>query len=121
MLRKRNAHVRNAFTLIEIMVVVAIIGLLVAVLLPTFSTVRRKAREAQARAQFQAIDTGVNMFRTETKLGGAYPPSASDDRDDRQLIANPKSLRPAGANNDGKELIRVTGAHLLVHAMIGYS
>lgn len=119
MLPKRYAHVHNAFTLIEIMVVVAIIGLLVAVLLPTFGTVRRQARKAQAQAQFQAIDTGVNMFRTESKLGGAYPPSASDNRNDRQLIANPKSLRPAGANNDGAEEVRVAGAHLLVHAMMG--
>lgn len=119
MVRKRNAHVPNAFTLIELMVVVAIIGLLVAMLLPAFGTVRRKAREAQTRAQFQAIDTGLNMFRAETKLGGAYPPSASDNKEDRQLIANPKSLQPTGANNDGKDPIRVSGAHLLVHALIG--
>ena len=107
----RTTASRGAFTLIEILVVVTIIGLLVAVLLPAFGTVRTKARYAQANAHFGALDTGLEMFRGEADIGGTYPPSASDNPTDRQLIANPRG--------DKGDNVRVSGAHLLVHAMIG--
>ena len=105
----RKTSRRNAFTLVEIMVVIAIIGLLVAVLLPAFGAVRTKARYSQVAAQFGALDTGLEMFRGEDDLGGTYPPSASDNPVDRQLIADPKG-------SQGDE-VRICGAQLLVHAM----
>jgi len=113
----RNAATvrRGAFTLVEMMVVVAIIALLLAALLPAFSAVRNQARYAQANAQFKALDTGINAFRAEAALGGSLPPSAGDDTDpptDRQNIANPQL-------DTASPTIRVAGAHLLVHAMIG--
>lgn len=109
----RNAATvrRGAFSLVEMMVVVAIIALLLAALLPAFSAVRNQARIAQANAQFKALDTGINAFRAEAALGGSLPPSSSDDPTQRQTIADPKG--------DGTAKVRVAGAHLLVHAMIG--
>ena len=107
----RTTASRGAFTLIEILVVIAIIGLLVAVLLPAFPAVRNKARYTQVAAQFGGLDTGLEMFRGEADLRGTYPPSASDNDADRQLIADPKG-------SQGDE-VRICGAQLLVHAMIG--
>ncbi len=107
----RTTASRGAFTLIEILVVIAIIGLLVAVLLPAFPAVRNKARYTQVAAQFGGLDTGLEMFRGEADLSGTYPPSASDNDADRQLIADPKG-------SQGDE-VRICGAQLLVHAMIG--
>ena len=101
----------RAFTLVEMMVVVAIIALLLAALLPAFSVVRGQAKIAQANAQFKALDTGINAFRAEAALGGSLPPSSSDDAQ-RQSIANPQG-------NDPNDKRRVAGAHLLVQAMIG--
>lgn len=112
---QKNHH--TAFTLIEIMVVVAIIGLLVAVLLPTFGTVRERARVAQTSSQFQALDTGIALFRSEQALGQVLPPSATDNPDDRQLIANPR--RKQGGQFSSPDPIRVAGAHLLFHALVG--
>ena len=105
---------RGAFTLVEMMVVVAIIALLLAALLPAFSAVKTQAKYAQANAQFKALDTGINAFRAEAALGGALPPSSSDDPTpaNRQKIADPKGTSPTPP-------VRVAGAHLLVQAMIG--
>lgn len=101
---------RAGFTLIELMVVVSIIGLLVALLLPAFGTVRTNAAIARTKTQFVAIDAGLEMFRAEGQLGGAYPPSSSDNPADRQIIKNPK---------DAAADARISGAVLLVHALVG--
>ncbi len=113
--RKATTLRRDAFTLVEMMVVVAIIALLLAALLPAFSAVRSQAKYAQASAQFKALDTGINAFRAEAALGGSLPPSSSDDPTpgNRQKIANPQD--PPGT----PAIVRVAGAHLLVQAMIG--
>lgn len=113
------ANRRTAFTLVEIMVVVTIIGLLLAALLPAFNTVRTKAKVAQTSALFNAIDTGITLFQSETALGGTLPPSASDNPDDRHIIANPREGTTIGPNNGGAGEVVVAGAHLLVHALVG--
>ena len=112
MIRKEPILRRDAFTLVEMMVVVAIIALLLAALLPAFSSVRNQAKIAQANAQFKALDTGINAFRAEAALGGALPPSSSYNPEHRQKIADPKGTSPTTQ-------VRVAGAHLLVQAMIG--
>lgn len=109
----RTTQPRRGFTLIEMMVVVAIIGLLLAALLPAFGTVRQKARYAQASAIFKGLDTGIISYQTESALGGSLPPSSSDNPTNRQIIVNPKS------KSGGSTEVRVSGAHLIAMAMVG--
>jgi len=63
---------RKGLTLIEILTVVGIIAILVGLLLPATSMVRRMAREAKQRAQFTAIGLGLEAFKNDF---GTYPAS----------------------------------------------
>ncbi len=61
---------RAGFTLIELMVVIAIIGILVAILFPVFSTAREKARQTKCQAQLMQLITALNEFHADK---GHYP------------------------------------------------
>lgn len=58
--------------MIEILVVVGIIALLVGMLIPAATTVRKMAKEVKQKAQFTAIDLGLAAFKNDY---GDYPPS----------------------------------------------
>jgi len=64
---------RKGLTIIEILTVVAIIAILVGLLLPATSMVRRLARETKQRAQFTAIGLGLEAFNNDF---GKYPSSS---------------------------------------------
>ena len=77
MSRKRNA----GFTLIELMVVIAIIALLAALLLPAITKAREYARAAQCRANLKNV--GIALFKYSVRdPGGALCSGASDFRRD---------------------------------------
>ena len=61
---------RQGFTLIEMIVVIAIIGLLAAILFPVFSTAREKARQTKCKSQLMQLVTALNQFR---QANGRYP------------------------------------------------
>lgn len=46
---------RHAFTLIELLTVIAIIGILAAILIPTVSTVRKTARKAECISNLRQL------------------------------------------------------------------
>lgn len=62
-MKKYSNH--NGFTIVELLVVVAVIGLLVAILIPTVANVRESAKKAQSRSQFGQWISAIEMFRTE--------------------------------------------------------
>jgi prepilin-type processing-associated H-X9-DG protein/prepilin-type N-terminal cleavage/methylation domain-containing protein len=52
----------NGFTLIEILIIVAIITLLAAILLPVFARARENARRASCMSNLKQIGLGVKMY-----------------------------------------------------------
>lgn len=61
----------NAFTIIELLVSTAIIAVLLAILLPALSSVRRSARDQVCRSNLRGIAQTINVYRADHKL--RYP------------------------------------------------
>jgi prepilin-type N-terminal cleavage/methylation domain-containing protein len=53
---------RQAFTLVELLVVVAIIGILIALLLPAISRARESARNTECKNNLRQFGTGLHIF-----------------------------------------------------------
>ena len=56
---------RNSFTLIELLTVVAIIGLLIAILFPALSAARERAMVVQASAELKLIGDALDAYSME--------------------------------------------------------
>jgi prepilin-type N-terminal cleavage/methylation domain-containing protein len=80
--RTGSKHRSPAFTLIELMVVIAIITLLISILLPTLSKARVQGQNVKTRAALKSIGEGAELYRNENesdqnaRLTNGYPPSA---------------------------------------------
>ena len=68
---------RRAFTLVELLVVISIIGLLVGLLLPAVQAAREAARTMQCKNNLHQIALGVDMFHSAQKC---YPPARYQPR-----------------------------------------
>jgi prepilin-type N-terminal cleavage/methylation domain-containing protein len=62
----------RAFTLIELLIVLAIIAILAAIAVPNFLEAQTRAKVARVRADLRTLATALEAYRTDQ---GAYPPS----------------------------------------------
>jgi len=64
---------RRGFTLIELMVVIAIIIILAAIAIPNYLSMTARAKKSRVASDFAAVATALETFRTDW---GVYPSSA---------------------------------------------
>ena len=63
----------QGFTLIELMIVVAIIGILAAIAIPNFMTYQAKARQSEAKVGLGGIFTSATSYFAENNTFSALP------------------------------------------------
>ena len=62
---------RSGFTLIELMIVVAIIGILAAIAVPKFAELIRKSSEGSAKGKLSTMRSALSIYYAD--LEGSYP------------------------------------------------
>ena len=73
-----NTSRKSGFTLVEIMIVVAIIGVLAAIAIPNFIKAREASQKNACIANLKQIDGAKNTWALETKQLSTAAPGVSD-------------------------------------------
>jgi len=72
-LNPKHRSPRTAFTLVEIMVVIVIIGILAAILVPVLGGVLRRTNEAAVKVEIHSLENAISDFKTRF---GCHPPDS---------------------------------------------
>lgn len=98
-------HTRRAFTLVELLIVIGIIALLVSILIPTVSAVRRNGYATDSAAQIKSLQAAIMEYHNTFK---AYPGPLAEEQ-----------LGPDGAGTIPGVTGKVTGTENLVLGLLG--
>ena len=93
---------RTGFTLVEMLAAVAVIAILISLIVPALTMVKKSADMAKQRAQFHSIEIALEAFRADF---GDYPESENTYKPDE----DPPLLAQS-----------YCGAQKLAEALIGY-
>lgn len=73
-----TSKTRKAFTLVEIMIVVLIIGILLAIAVPNFIKARDSSRAKTCVANLKQIESAKEQWAMENKKGASDTPTSTD-------------------------------------------
>ncbi|RJP19075.1 MAG: prepilin-type N-terminal cleavage/methylation domain-containing protein [Candidatus Omnitrophota bacterium] len=88
-----NSNKQYAFTLIELLIVVAIIGILAAIAVPNFLNAQIRAKVSRTYADEQALSTALEMYHLDI---GAYPPEDFQGNEVRNFTKLVRLTTPIG-------------------------
>jgi prepilin-type N-terminal cleavage/methylation domain-containing protein len=78
MFKKLSSKSRGGFTLVEIMIVVAIIALLAAIAVPGFLRARKRAQATRILNDLRMIDSAVDQYAVETSKSSGSAVAVTD-------------------------------------------
>ena len=81
----------SAFTLIELLMVIAIIGILAGILIPTVGAVKKQANIAASKSQLSNYVNAIGMFKSEYKYYPDFGVTVSGDSYTVSLSSTGKS------------------------------
>ena len=81
---------RRAFTLIEVLVVIAVIALIAAMLLPALSKARESGRRAACASNLRQLNVAVSIYAGENE--GDFPPTNQTNRWPAQFFRGYENL-----------------------------
>lgn len=96
---------QSGFTIVELLIVIVVIGILVALVVTTFSGIQRKARNTERESDVKAIHSQLEAYFNEA---GAYPALGSDSvdginnsgwRSTHMKSLDPEALRAPGGSS----------------------
>ncbi len=102
MAQKRPSF-RGGFTLIELLTVIAVIGVLAAILIPVVGSVRSRGRAANSVSNLRQIFVGLTLFADENR--GFFPKAAAQvdwnaNETDPARMSWSQQLRPYGTGRN---------------------
>jgi len=118
----RKLHTRNGgFTLIELMIVVAIIGILAAIAIPNFLRFQLRSRVGEGKTNIAAIRTAEEAYAAEyaTYVGAAPLPNTGLSGDKQSVVYLAPELMTTGAFDAAKIDIFSLGTQLISATLLG--
>ncbi|MDR1282094.1 MAG: prepilin-type N-terminal cleavage/methylation domain-containing protein [Opitutaceae bacterium] len=99
-MKKSPCNLSAAFTLIELLTVIAIIGILAAIIIPTVGKVRETAKRAKSISNLRQLATAANLHASENR--NKYPWMAVDGYKESATTKRwPNTLRPLIGDKTG--------------------
>lgn len=105
---------KKAFTLVELMVVIMIIGILAAVSIPRMATATDSAKWSEAKAAMGTIASSLRTYAVENGAYGLYPPSLlelgfkNSDLNGTYFVRSDYSIPAAAFNKNGNPKLTFT-------------
>ncbi len=92
----RLTEMRKGFTLLELLIVIAIIGILASLATVSYSSAQKKARDSQRQADLKAIQNAMEQYYADND--GSYPVGCGTIGGDSNYLPNGLPVDPKGGS-----------------------